>query len=64
LSKKGIKLGLVGGATLPDPRGLLEGSGKVHRYVQLSKPADLKKVGLKTLVNAARGACQKRLAEK
>jgi hypothetical protein len=63
LSKKGIKLGLVGGASLPDPRGLLEGSGKVHRYVQLSKPEDLKKAGLKSLVNAARAACQKRLED-
>jgi hypothetical protein len=61
LSKKGIKLGLVGGATLPDPRGLLEGSGKVHRYVQLSTPDDLKKAGLKALVHAARAACQTRL---
>jgi hypothetical protein len=63
LSKKGIKLGLVGGATLPDPRGLLEGSGKVHRYVQLSRPEDLKKAGLKQLVSAARAACQKRLED-
>lgn len=62
LSQKGIELGLVGGATLPDPRGLLEGSGKVHRYVQLAKPDDLKKAGLKTLVNAAHTACQKPLA--
>ncbi|HKW03566.1 MAG TPA: hypothetical protein VJN96_27315 [Vicinamibacterales bacterium] len=25
ISKSGVKLGLVGGAALPDPRGLLEG---------------------------------------
>src|SRR4029079_19737348 len=31
LSKGGVKLGLIGGASLPDPRKLLEGSGKVHR---------------------------------
>ena len=35
LSKSGIKLGLVGGAALADPRGLLAGAGKVHRHVQL-----------------------------
>jgi hypothetical protein len=64
LSKKGIKLGLAWGATLPDPRGLLDGSGKVHRHVQLSKPEDLNKAGVKTLVRAARRACRKRLAEK
>ena len=33
LSKSGVKLGLVGGATLADPHGLLAGSGKVHRHV-------------------------------
>jgi hypothetical protein len=35
LNKKGVKLGIVGGATLPDPTHILEGSGKVHRYVDL-----------------------------
>ena len=36
LSKKGVKLGVSGGAALPDPHGLLEGSGKVHRYVAVA----------------------------
>ena len=30
-SKGGVKLGVVGGATVPDPHGLLEGAGKTHR---------------------------------
>lgn len=33
LSRSGVKLGLVRGNEIDDPRGLLEGSGKVHRYV-------------------------------
>ena len=33
LSKKAVKLGFTRGAELPDPHGLLEGKGKVHRYV-------------------------------
>src|SRR3954454_15004298 len=33
LSKKGVKLGFYRGAELPDPDRLLEGAGKVHRYV-------------------------------
>jgi hypothetical protein len=33
LSKAGVKLGFSGGASLDDPHHLLEGSGKVHRYV-------------------------------
>ena len=50
LSKGGVKLGIVGGASLPDPNGLMEGPGKKHRYVVLNEPADLKKPGLKELI--------------
>jgi hypothetical protein len=32
-SQKGVKLGLYRGAGLPDPDGLLAGTGKVHRHV-------------------------------
>lgn len=53
LSRIGVKLGVVRGSELPDPKHLLEGSGKVHRYVQLTSPADVKRPGLKTLVAAA-----------
>jgi len=35
LSKTGVKLGLPYAAALSDPDGLLEGTGKVHRFVQL-----------------------------
>ncbi len=31
LSRKGVKLGIVRGAELPDPKQLMQGSGKVHR---------------------------------
>ena len=54
LSKKGVKLGIVGGAALPDPNGLMEGAGKKHRYVVLNNPADLKKPGLKELLKSKR----------
>lgn len=53
LSKSGVKLGLVRGGDLPDPKHLLEGSGKVHRYVQLEKPTDVRKPGLNALIKAA-----------
>ena len=52
LSKGGVKLGMVGGASLRDPNGLLEGAGKRHRYVALNSVADLKKKGLKELIKA------------
>jgi len=61
LSKSGIKLGLVGGAALADPRGLLAGTGKVHRHVQLRSVRDLQQAGLKQLVLGASAACHKRL---
>jgi|SRR5215831_4130159 len=60
LSKSGVKLGIVRGAELDDPKGLLEGSGKVHKYVQLHKASDLNRPGLKQLVKAAHATWQQR----
>jgi len=60
LSKTGVKIGIVGGATLPDPAHLLEGSGKVHRYVAIQKPADLKRPALRSLLKAAYAAWKDR----
>jgi hypothetical protein len=61
LSKSGVKLGLAGGASLPDPQKLMEGTGKVHRYVQLKRASDLKRRGLKSLLRAALDAYRERL---
>ena len=63
-SKKGVKLGVVYGARLHDPRGLLEGPGKQHRYVAFSKPGDLNKAGLKDLLRAAVAAWKERSKQK
>src|SRR5262245_40497140 len=60
VSKSGVKLGLAKGASLPDPDGLLEGKGRVHRYVQLHKASDLSRGGVRKLVLAARAAWQQR----
>jgi hypothetical protein len=60
LSKSGVKLGIVRGAELPDPDRLLEGSGKVHRYVQLDAPSDLREPGLMRLLEAAMAAWKER----
>jgi hypothetical protein len=62
LSKSEVKLGLVRGGELADPRGLLEGSGKVHRYVPLRGPADVRKAGLSQLVKACYAAWKERSA--
>jgi hypothetical protein len=60
LSRAGVKLGVVRGSELPDPNGLLEGAGKVHRHVALKSPADLKRPGLKRLLKRALAAWKAR----
>src|SRR5262245_34509159 len=62
LSRTGVKVGVVRGSELPDPKGLLEGSGKVHRHVALKTPDDLKRPGLKPLLKAALAAWKARSA--
>jgi hypothetical protein len=63
LSQSGVKLGVARGAELADPRGLLEGSGKIHRYVPLNNPSDLRRPGLKQLMKAAAKAWRERNSE-
>lgn len=53
VSKTGVKLVLAEGATLPDPSGLLEGAGKVHRHIAFKTAQDLQQPGVKALVAAA-----------
>jgi len=60
LSKSGVKLGIVGSAALPDPDGLLEGTGKRHRYVRCASRADLARPGVQKLLEAAVSAWKKR----
>jgi hypothetical protein len=62
-SKTGVKLGIVRGTALKDPHGLLEGSGKQHRYVALAKLSDLRRRGLKPLLGAAVRAWKDREAK-
>jgi hypothetical protein len=59
-SKKGVKLGVVRGAQLPDAARLLEGSGKQHRYVAFMRPSDVERPGLQSLLRAAVKAWQDR----
>jgi hypothetical protein len=63
LSKKEVKLGIVFGASLPDPKRLMTGTGKVHRHVPLRSPADLERPGLKALLQAALEAQRTRSAQ-
>ena len=62
-SQKGVKLGIARGTELPDPRGLLEGSGKVHRHVVFTERSDLQQAGVKALLASALAAWRKRQKE-
>jgi Domain of unknown function (DU1801) len=50
---KHVNLGIAGGAGLPDPADLLEGTGKVHRHVKLRQASDLVRPQLRDLMFAA-----------
>ena len=60
-SKKGIKLGFYKGSELPDPKKLLTGSGKVHRYAEIKSENDVKDPAIKKLVDEALKAYHKRV---
>ena len=48
-----VTLGIGHGADLPDPGGLMEGTGRVHRHVKLRRPEDVDRPGLRELLAAA-----------
>jgi hypothetical protein len=58
-SKGGVKLGLVGGAKLPDPERLLQGRGKTHKYVDLRTVADVSRPGVERLIKSALDASRR-----
>ena len=52
-----VNLGIAGGAGLADPKGLMEGRGKVHRHIKVRRVAQIDNPDLKGLmVNALRAA--------
>jgi hypothetical protein len=50
---EGVRLGFEFGALLPDPNGLLEGSGRQVRYVTMREGQALPVEGIQTLLRAA-----------
>jgi len=56
LHARWVNLGLADGAGLPDPTGLLQGSGKRHRFVRIAAVEDLGRPGLRELLQGARDA--------
>jgi hypothetical protein len=53
VQQRWVNLAFADGAALPDPHGLLRGSGKRHRFVRVAEPADLDRPGLVELLRAA-----------
>ncbi len=51
--KAGVNLGFPRGAELPDPTGLLTGTGKLARHVRLSEPGELANPALRLLLELA-----------
>lgn len=47
-----VNLMLSRGASLPDPHGLLSGTGKKARHIRLLQPADLQRPGVRELILA------------
>ena len=55
-SASGLKLGFYKGRELPDPNGLLTGTGKRHRHVKITGTEDVSSAALRQLIRAAYGA--------
>ena len=51
-TQAGVTLGIGWATQLPDPKGLLEGTGKVHRHVKLKQKSDLERPALKAVLKA------------
>jgi hypothetical protein len=56
-----VSLFLMHGATLPDPEGVLEGSGKQARHVKLRTAADLDRPEIRALITQAVSRADPRL---
>jgi hypothetical protein len=41
LVQDGVNVGVFRGASMEDPAGLLEGTGKVHRHIKIRSESDL-----------------------
>lgn len=48
-----VRLGIAGGASLPDPANLMQGTGKVHRHIKVKSPEQLADPALLDLLRSA-----------
>lgn len=61
-SRKGIKLGFNKGADLHDPEKLLEGTGKISRYVEIKSEEQVQSQAIKKLLSNALLAYKQRVS--
>lgn len=54
--EKGVNLGFNHGATLADPKGILEGTGSRIRHIKIRAPEDLTRPELRAYIKRARKA--------
>jgi hypothetical protein len=54
--EKGVNLGFNHGATLADPKGILEGNGNRIRHIKIRTPEDLDRPELRAYIKRARKA--------
>jgi len=52
-NSKGVGLSFYYGSTLPDPAGVLQGSGSQNRFIRLLSAEDLARPGIDVLIGAA-----------
>jgi hypothetical protein len=62
-SKKGIKLGFNRGVDLPDPKHLLQGTGKISRYVEIKPGQSFNLDAVKELLKVALAAYKERISK-
>ena len=62
LVAEGLKLGFNRGTELPDPDNLLEGKGKISRYVEIKSEKQITSVAVKNLLAHALAAYRKKMA--
>lgn len=60
LSKVGVKIGLIQGASLADPASLMRGAGKVHRHIDIRTNAHLQRDEVRRLIEAGLNAWRQR----
>ncbi len=60
-SKKGLKLGFNHGVDLPDPYDLLNGSGKISRFIEIISPEQISSTEIKDLIVNALKAYKQRV---